>query len=315
MITLSQRLDEYVAERRSLGYDLSSAARVLRRFAAFADREGANYITVDLFLRWKAAFGTANNNTWSARLGMVRIFATWLQGHDARTEVPPTGLISGKLRRTRPYIYSAVEVGTIVARASRLPSRYGLRAWTCMSLFGLIAVTGLRINEALNLDDDDVDLEAGVVTVKRGKNGKARFVPIDPSVVQQLCAYRAERMRLLGEIAGAFFCNEDGRRFTDCCARYNFAHVSQGIGLRETQRFCKHGRGPRIHDLRHTFAVHTIMDWYRKGLDPDREMLKLSTYLGHAKPDSTFWYIEAVPELLQLASACAERSMAKGCTR
>ena len=104
MITLSQRLDEYVAERRSLGYDLSSAARVLRRFAAFADREGGNYITFDLFLRWKAAFGTANNNTWSARLGMVRIFATWLQGHDARTEVPPTGLISGKLRRTRPRL-------------------------------------------------------------------------------------------------------------------------------------------------------------------------------------------------------------------
>ena len=108
---------------------------------------------------------------------------------------------------------------------------------------------------------------------------------------------------------GAFFCNEDGRRFTDCCARYNFALVSQGIGLRETQRFCKHGRGPRIHDLRHTFAVRTIMDWYRKGLDPDREMLKLSTYLGHAKPDSTYWYIEAVPELLQLASSMRRRAL------
>ncbi len=315
MTTLSQRLDDYVAERRSLGYDLSFSARVLRGFAAFADREGRNYITVDLFLRWKAAFGSANNNTWSARLGMVRIFATWLQGHDDRTEVPPSGLVSGKLRRTRPHIYSAAEVVTIVARASRLPSRYGLRAWTCMTLFGLIAITGLRINEALKLDDDDVDLDAGVVTVKRGKNGKARFVPIDPSAVQRLRAYRAERMRLLGEMAGAFFRNEDGRRFTDCCARYNFAHVSQGIGLRETQRFCKHGRGPRIHDLRHTFAVHTIMDWYRKGLDPDREMIKLSTYLGHAKPDYTYWYIEAVPELLQLALVRAERSLAKGCAR
>jgi hypothetical protein len=149
MITLSQRLDEYLAVRRSLGYDLSFSGRVLRGFAAFADREGVDHITVDLFLRWKAAFGSANNNTWSARLGMVRVFASWLQGHDARTEVPPPGLISGKLRRSRPYIYSDCEIASIVARAARLPSRYGLRGWTCSTLFGLIAVTGLRFNVAL----------------------------------------------------------------------------------------------------------------------------------------------------------------------
>ena len=109
--------------------------------------------------------------------------------------------------------------------------------------------------------------------------------------------------------------SSDGRRPTDCSARYNFAIVSQDMGLREAQRFCKHGRGPRIHDLRHTFAVRTIMGWYRKGLDPDREMLRLSTYLGHVKPDHTYWYIEAVPELLQLASKRAERSLAKNAPR
>jgi len=315
MITLSQRLDEYLAVRRSLGYDLSFSGRVLRGFAAFADREGVDHITVDLFLRWKAAFGSANNNTWSARLGMVRVFASWLQGHDARTEVPPPGLISGKLRRSRPYIYSDCEIATIVARAARLPSRYGLRGWTCATLFGLIAVTGLRINEALKLDDGDVDLDAGVITVRRGKNGKARFVPIAPSTVERLHAYHAERMRLLGGTPGAFFQSDEGRRMTDCCARFNFARISQGIGLRDTQRFCKHGRGPRIHDLRHTFAVRTIMGWYRKGLDPDREMIKLSTYLGHVKPDHTYWYIEAVPELLGLAATRAERSLAGGCER
>ncbi len=111
--------------------------------------KATDHITVDLFLRWKDAFGTANNNTWSARLGMVRGFAGWLQGHDARTEVPPSGLIAGKLRRARPYIYSDAEVAMIVARAAKLPSRYGLRGWTCSTLFGLIAVTGLRINEAI----------------------------------------------------------------------------------------------------------------------------------------------------------------------
>jgi integrase/recombinase XerD len=315
MTTLSQRLDGYLAVRRSLGYDLSFSGRVLRRFAAFADGEGVDHVTVDLFLRWKAAFGSANNNTWSARLGMVRVFAGWLQGHDARTEVPPPGLISGKLRRTRPHIYTNVDIIMIVTRAARLPSRYGLRGWTCSTLFGLIAVTGLRISEAIGIDDHDIDLDEGVITVRRGKNGKARFVPIVPSTIDRLRAYRTERTRLLGATSGPFFLIEGGKRPTDCYARYNFAVVSQGIGLRETQHFCKHGRGPRIHDLRHTFAVRTIMDWYRKGLDPDREMIKLSTYLGHSKPDHTYWYIEAVPELLHLASTRAERSLAEGRAR
>jgi integrase len=310
MILLSQRLDDYLAVRRSLGFDLSFSARVLRGFTAFADREGADYITVDLFLRWKKAFGNANNDTWSARLGMVRVFAGWLQGHDVRTEMPASGLIAGKLRRARPYIYSEHEIATIITRAAKLRSPYELRGWTYSTLFGLIAVTGLRINEALQLDDDDINLDDGVITVKRGKNGRARFVPITASAVERLCIYRAERVRLLGAAASAFFRNGDGRRVGDCSARYNFAVVSQEIGLREAQRFCKHGRGPRIHDLRHTFAVRTIMGWYGKGLDPDREMIKLSTYLGHGKPEHTYWYIEAVPELLQLASERAERSLA-----
>jgi len=310
MTTMSERLDDYIAVRRSLGYDLSITARVLRGFTGFADSEGANHITVDLFLRWRERFGKASNSTWSTRLGMVRGFASWLQAYDARTEVPPAGLIAGKLRRSRPYIYSEAEVAAIVVRAAKLPSRYGMRGWTCATLFGLIAVTGLRINEAIGLDDQDVDLEEGVITVRRGKNGTARFVPLAPSTVARLCAYRAERTRLLGPTADAFFLMESGKRPTDCCARYNFAVVSQEIGLRRAQRFCRHGRGPRIHDLRHTFAVRTIIGWYRKGLDADREMIKLSTYLGHAKPEHTYWYIEAVPELLQLASRRAEQALA-----
>ena len=311
MSTLTQRLDDYLAVRRSLGYDLSSSARVLRGFAAFADRQDTDHITVDLFLRWKAAFGKANNDTWSARLGMVRVFARWLQGHDPRTEVPPAGLIAGKLRRGRPYIYSDSEIAAIVTRAEGLKSRYDLRGWTCSTVFGLIAVTGLRINEALRLDDDDIDFDAGVITVMRSKNGRVRFVPIAASTVGQLRIYRAERIRLLGTTGSAFFRNDDGRRLRDGAARYNFAIVSQGIGLRAVQRFYKNGCGPRIHDLRHTFAVRTMIGWYRKGLDPDREMIKLSSYLGHTTPDDTYWYIEAVPELLRLAVERAERMPAK----
>jgi integrase/recombinase XerD len=315
MTPLAARLEQYLTVRRSLGYDLSFVERVLRRFTAFAEGEGADYITVDLFLRWKKHFGSANNNTWSARLSMVRVFANWLQGFDPRTEVPPPGLIAGKLRRTRPYIYSDEQLAAIVTEASRLTSAYGLRGWTCSTLFGLIAVTGLRVNEALGLDDDDVDLDRAVLAVKRGKNGRSRLIPIAASAVERLSAYRVERKRLLGAGGAAFFRLDGGQRPNDCGVRYNFALACQRIGLREHQVFHKHGRGPRIHDLRHTFAVRTIIDWYRRGLDPDREMLKLSTYLGHTTPEVTYWYIEAIPELLQLACERAERNLGGRATR
>jgi integrase/recombinase XerD len=311
MTPLTARLKHYVAIRRSLGYDLSFSERVLHRFAEFVHAERADHITVELFLRWKKQYGSANSHTWCTRLSMVRVFASWLQGFDPRNEVPPLGLISSKQRRPRPYIYTDDQVVEIVAEAGRLPSSYGLRGWTCSTLFGLIAVTGLRVSEAIGFDDKDVDLKEAVLSVRRGKNGKCRFVPLSPCAAERLRAYRAERNRLLGTGRVAFFLLENGERPSDCCARYNFALVCQRIGLRERQVFNRHGHGPRIHDLRHTFAVRTIMDWYRRGLDPDREMLKLSTYLGHTKPELTYWYIEAIPELLQLACECAERNLSR----
>lgn len=312
MPTLTASLERYLAVRRAFGFDLSFAERVLRKFTALADAEGAEHITVELFLRWKAQYGHADNNTWSARLGMVRGFATWLQGLDPQTEVPPAGLIAGKLRRSKPYFYSDEQIAAIVSEAARLPSSYGLRGWTCATLFGLIATTGLRISEALALNAQHVDLDQGVLTIERSKNGRSRVVPLADSTTERLIAYRRERDRLLGDEHESFFLFETGRCPTDCSARYNFARVCQRIGLRAPQRFTRHGRGPRIQDLRHSFAVKTIIDWYRRGLDPDREMPKLSTYLGHTKPEHAYWYIEAVPELLQLASERAERNLAQG---
>jgi len=312
MITLTDHLQQYIVIRRSFGYRLITPERVLRRFTEFADAQGISHVTSDLFLRWKDEFGSANNNTWSARLGMIRGFAQWLASIDPLTTVPPADLILGKARRTRPYIYTNEQVTAIVEEALKLPSGYGLRGLTCSTLFGLIAVTGLRVSEAIRLDDEDVDLDEAVVTVRRGKNGKSRFVPILPCTVSRLLLYRSERNRLVGNGTPGFFLFESGKRLTVSTAQYNFAQVCQKIGLRERVRFYKHGCGPRIHDLRHTFAVRTIVDWYRRGLDPDREMSKLSTYLGHAAPENTYWYIEAVPELLQLASKRAAHSMAKG---
>jgi integrase len=302
MSTLAKELDRYLSIRRSLGYDLSTSARVLLRFVAFASSRKARHMTTDLFLAWQAEFGKAGQQTWYGWLGIVRQFALWLSGIDPRNEVPPKTLIPGRRHRPRPYIYSEQEIVRIVECAAQLPSANGIRALTFATLFGLIAVTGLRVSEAIALDNSDVDLKTGVLTVRRGKSGKARIIPLCPSTVERLAAYAKERNRLLSYTPESFFVSDTGKRSGDCSARYNFAAVCQRIGLRPPQKFNKHGRGPRIHDLRHTFAVQTMVDWYRTGKDPEREMIKLSTYLGHTGPEHTYWYIEAVPELLELAS-------------
>jgi integrase/recombinase XerD len=299
-MSIALQLDRYLSVRRSLGYDLRTDERILRRFARFADQEGASHVDTALFLRWDAVLPDVGTSTRSARLGKVRLFAQWLSGVDPAHEVPPRGLLPDRYARQRPHIYGEAEIAAILKTAQALPSIYGLRPLTCSTLFGLIAVTGLRISEALALDDDDLDAANGVLRVRRGKLGRERLLPLDPSVVTQLVAYAGERDRLLGRAAPAFFVAEAGTRLTDCCARYNFAHVCQRIGLRAGQQYGRHGRGPRIHDLRHTFAVRTMIGWYRAGKDPSREMIRLTTYLGHTDPSNTFWYLEAVPELLDL---------------
>lgn len=312
-MSIASHLDRYLSVRRSLGYDLRTDERVLRRFARFADQNGAPHIDTALFLRWDASLPDVGTSTRSARLGKVRLFAQWLSSIDPAHQVPPRGLLPGRSGRSRPFIYSEAEIASIIAAAKALPSIYGLRGLTCSTLFGLIAVTGLRISEALALDCDDLDVERGVLRVRRGKLGKERLIPLDPTVVVQLVEYAAERDRLLSRTPEAFFVTGSGTRLTDCSARYNFAHACQQIGLRMQQRYCRHGRGPRIHDLRHTFAVRTMVNWYRTGKDPAREMIRLTTYLGHTDPDNTFWYLEAVPELLDLAMARATSNGGEAC--
>lgn len=314
MSPLAKELERYLAIRRSLGFALGTSERVLRRFVAFADARRARHVTAELFLAWRAEFGHASQQTWSARLGMIRQFALWLSGIDPKNEVPSKGLIPGRYRRQRPYIYSDQQIAQIVMEASKLPSANGIRSLTYNVLFGLIAVTGLRVSEALSLNNDDIDWDAGVLTIRRGKSGKARLIPVSKSTLARLEVYAAKRDRLLGKGPKPFFVTDSGGRPNDCTTRYNFAVVCQRIGLRPAQRFNRHGRGPRIHDLRHTFAARTLVNWYRTGKDPDREMLKLSTYLGHSEPANTYWYIEAVPELLELAAKRADRVLSRGAT-
>jgi integrase len=309
MSALRAELARYLSIRRALGYDLSTTELVLRRFVDFAESEKTESIGTALFLRWQERFGRANRQTWARRLGMVRLFAQWLQSINPKHEVPPPGLIPNRQRRSRPYIYTEDEIRRIVQAAAELPSINGLRPLTMSTLFGLIAVTGLRINEALSLDVADIDLVQGVLTLRRGKLGKQRLLPVSDSTVLHLHSYAAERDRLLRTQPDAFFISDHGERVTDCSARYNFAVVCQSIGLRRPEKFNRHGRGPRIHDLRHTFAVRTLLNWYREGKDPAREMIKLISYLGHDKPAYTYWYFEAVPELLDLARRRVEQEI------
>jgi integrase/recombinase XerD len=304
-MSLSVHLDRYLKVRRTLGYDLSTSARILRRFTRFAEDEGAAHISTALFLRWYASLSEARASTRGARFTAVRLFAQWLSSFDPAHEVPPRGLLPSAVSRSRPHIYSDAEIGEIVETAKTLPSIYGLRGLTCSTLFGLIAVTGLRVSEALAFDCGDHDDDHGVLRVRQGKLGKERLLPLDPSVVSQLVGYRVERDRLVGHPVIPMFVTSKATRLTDCGARYNFAQVCQQIGLRKPQPFRKHGKGPRIHDLRHSFAVKTMLDWYRTGKDPAREMIRLTTYLGHSDPAHTYWYLEAVPELLDLAMARA----------
>lgn len=253
MTTLSDQLKGYLTVRRSFGYDLATAERILRRFTSFVDLQGAEHVTVSLFLSWKDQFGSANRNTWSARLGIVRGFAKWLHATDPLHEVPPKGLVTGRLRRSRPFIYTKEQIARIVSTAALLPSDYGLRGSSCATLLGLIAATGLRISEAIGLDDCDVNLDEAVLTVRRGKNKKSRFLPITTSTTERLGVYRQARNRFGNCDQPSFFQFENGHRPGDCGLRYNFAQICQKIGLRKTQEFKKHGLGPRIHDLRHTF--------------------------------------------------------------
>lgn len=301
-MSLRHDLEYYLTLRRNLGFDLATTERILRRFVDFAEAQQVRHITTALLLRWQEVFGQAGRQTWAARFGIVRLFAQWLHGTDPTHEVPPRGLLPSRCRRMRPYIYSVAEIAAIVEAAAELPSIYGMRGLTCSTLFGLIAVTGVRISEALALDTVDVDLQDGVLRIRHGKLGKERLIPLAESVNVRLQSYASERDRLLGQTPEAFFVTCCGDRLGDCGARYNFALVCQRIGLRDPQRYGRHGRGPRIHDLRHSFAARTLIDWYRGGKDPAREMIKLTAYLGHSKPEHTYWYLEAVPELLELAA-------------
>jgi integrase/recombinase XerD len=235
---------------------------------------------------------------------MVRQFARHCSATDPRTIVPPPDLLPYQQRRPAPYIYRDEQITQLLQAAQRLPSSRGLRSHTYTTLFGLYVVTGMRCNEALQLDRGDVDLTNGMITVRNTKFGKSRYVPLHPTANRALQRYAVRRDRVCREpVSPSFFLSEWGTRLSQSAVEDTFVKLSCQIGLRQ------HGvsRGPRIHDLRHRLATTTLIRWYRRGVDVEQHLPKLSTYLGHTKITDTYWYLTSTPELLRYALRRVER--------
>jgi len=312
MSALHDALTSYLATRRALGTELRWPESSLRRFVDFLERDGAHFITIDAAVRWAAQPVGIQRATRARRLGIVRGFAVWLQTTDPRTQVPPHGLLRAGQRRPAPHIYSNRELCDLMAAAGRLRSASRLRCATFTTLLGLLAATGLRPGEALALNVADVDLVSGVLAVRDSKFGKSRFVPIEESTRAALAAYAEFRDKILPcRDTPAFLVNRRGSRLLPHAARRTFATLCQAVGLRPRLDPRHSGHGPRLQDLRHTFATRRLIEWYRAGLDTDRQIPRLATYLGHVRIAETYWYIQAVPELLRLATERLE-AVARG---
>jgi integrase len=304
MTPLHRAVDDYLALRRQLGVTLHEAGRVLTAFAGYAAQAHAEYVTTALVLRWAAQQTHVSSPTINGRFQMIRRFAEWRQLTDARTEVPPADLLPGRYRRRPPRLYCEDDISRLLNAARQLLSAKGLRGRTYETLFGLLAVTGLRSSEVVALDDGDLDHRQATLLVRRTKFGKSRVVPLHASTMEALATYQAIRDRIARQrLDDALFVSEHGVRITQNAAEYTFARVSAQIGVRPRFRAHRLGRGyPRLHDLRHRFAIRTLVNGYRGGRPVDPLLPVLATYLGHVHVHDTYWYLEAVPELLQLAT-------------
>jgi len=304
MMSLRRAVEQYLTMRRSLGFKLCDMGRNLRHFVSFMEQQGAPIITTALALQWAKQPQNAQPAHWAARLSFVRSFARYWSATDPQTEIPPLALLPHRYKRSTPYIYSKDEIQHLLKAARNLLPPTGLRPWTYHCLFGLMAVTGLRISEAIGLDRQDVDLEQGLLTVRLTKFGKSRLVPVHPSTVKRLRSYVRRRDDLYPQpLTSRFFLSNRGTPLTDWVARQTFVKLSRQIGLRKTSdRF-----GPRLHDLRHRFAVTTLLHWYRTGVDVEQRLAVLSTYLGHAHVTDTYWYLSAIPQLLALTKDRLEK--------
>lgn len=295
MNTLRESVEDYLAMRRGLGFKLRDAGKGLLDFASFLEQRGTTYITTSLALEWAQQPSSAQPAHWAQRLSYVRGFARYRSAIDPRTEIPSSGLLPYCPGRARPYLYTDEEINRLLEAALKLPPADGLWRWTYHCLLGLLAVSGLRISEAIGLKPEEVDLSEGVLTVRGAKLGKSRLVPLHDSTQRVLADYKLRRDAFLVERpASYFFISKLGKRLDGAEVRRTFYQLSRQIGLRGPDS----SSGPRLHDFRHRFAVETLLQWYRAGEDVERRLPVLSTYLGHVHVSGTYWYLTACPELM-----------------
>jgi len=297
MSALRRAAEEYLAMRRSLGYRLVNQGRLLANFIGYLERAGATTITIEAAVAWASESPEVTAICWNRRLSVVRCFARYLTAYDPACQVPPTDLFPARGARRIPYLYSDAEIEALVHAAGTLA--VPLQAATCQALIGLLAASGLRVGEAIALTRHDVDLDAALVTVMDGKFGASRHVPIHPTTVAMLRGYLARRDRYCPAPAtDRFFISTIGTPVLAGSVEGLFTRLLSRAGITAPPG----RRPPRLHDLRHTFAVATLLEWYRAGVDVQARLPLLSTVLGHVAPASTYWYLTATPELLALAS-------------
>jgi len=290
--------------RRILGYRLVRAEKLLAQFLTYVEVRGEDHLTTATALAWATLSPGAHRSWASTRLSIVRCFAVHLRGIDPETEVPARDLLPGQTCRATPHLYSDEDIAALIAAAGSLHTPH--RVATYQTLIALLAVTGMRIGEAIGLDGGDFDPINGLLTIRNGKFGKSRELPLHPSTVAALGAYlgRDDRPHQAPR-SPALFISTAGTRLLYVNVQATFHKLVRQAGLTPRSAACR----PRLHDIRHAFAVRTILDGYRDDGDPGARLALLSTYLGHVDPGKTYWYLSAAPELLQLAGERLERRL------
>ncbi len=295
MSELRRHAEDYLGLRRALGFKLTLHGPLLAQFIDYLDAAGAPGITTELAVSFAQLPAGVQPIVWAHRLSMVRGFARYLQAIDPATEVPPHDVFAPRYQRPTPYLWQETEVLDLMAAARQL--RPALCALTYETFFGLLWCSGMRIGETIGLRRGDVDLSAGLITVRQAKFGRSRLVPLQESTTDALACYAASRDRLCPRPRShAFFISSRGTTLIPQAVGQTFHRLAVKTGLHsETKR-------PRVHDLRHSFAVRVLVAWYRSGIDVEARMLALSTYLGHVNPVDTYWYLSASPELVELVA-------------
>ena len=282
---LRAALEDYLSLRRALGFKLSSAGRLLSQFVDHLEERGIDTITTDDALAWASLPAGASPHWRRIRLSAVRGFAAYLHGLDHSVMVPPAGLLRTGPCRATPYLYSAGEIASLLDATAGL--RPALRAASYYSLIGLLAVSGMRIGEAIALEDRDLDLERAVLVVRDSKFGKSRLVPLHPTTAAALARYLELRGQLCPQRPSpALLVSSRGTRLLHSNIQLTFAGLTKRCGIARRSASCR----PRIHDLRHAFAVTSLLHWYATGQDVAAMLPRLATYLGHTDPKHIFWY-------------------------